>query len=479
VHASVASAPSPLGSPPPSLFHSSSLSRWERLGLALLLATFIGFGFVVEWRSAFLKRRMTDFGVYVRAAWAVRTGQDFYTITDDNGWHYHYPPLFAILLTPLADPPPGADRAGTPSFAVSVAVWYVFSVLCLVLAVHWLASALEHRATESFMWTQPRGSRCWWALRALPILVCLPTIGHTLMRGQVNLFLLLLLCGTAAAVLQRRPVQAGLWLAGAICLKVIPAFLLIYPLWRRDWRFVIGCVVGLVIGLGAIPVLVFGPAQTVAYYREWDEVLRRPALTNGPDQSRAEELIKITRTDSQSFQAVIHNSLNLDRATRPPYPTDEVRLAHWLIGGLLTAATLLAAGWRRGQSGAIEVVFLGALVLLMLLLSPVCHLHYFCLSVPLLMGLLAFGWERHPTSYWKLGWWLLLLVYLIANALPQFPGLELLRDIGLAMYAALLLWLTATAVLWTQRAAPAIPTDYLPKHWTCIRRVRGPSNSQK
>jgi len=30
--------------------------------------------------------------------------------------------------------------------------------------------------------------------------------------------------------------QAGLWMAGPICLKVFPAFLLVYPFWRRDFR---------------------------------------------------------------------------------------------------------------------------------------------------------------------------------------------------------------------------------------------------
>ena len=32
----------------------------------------------------------------------------------------------------------------------------------------------------------------------------------------------------------------------------------------------------------------------------------------------------------------------------------------------------------------------------MLLLCPVCHLHYFCLAVPLVAGLLAARWERRP-----------------------------------------------------------------------------------
>ena len=40
-----------------------------------------------------------------------KKGGDLYGITDDNHWHYHYPPLLAILLTPLADPPAGASRS--------------------------------------------------------------------------------------------------------------------------------------------------------------------------------------------------------------------------------------------------------------------------------------------------------------------------------------------------------------------------------
>src|SRR5438105_14052376 len=121
----------------------SALTAWQRCGLALGIATVVCFGGLVELRSAYLQRRMGDLGVFLRTAWAVRTGHDIYTVTDDNGYHYHYPPLFAILLAPLADPPPGAERSWTAPYTVAVAIWYVFSLLCLVVAVHWLARALE------------------------------------------------------------------------------------------------------------------------------------------------------------------------------------------------------------------------------------------------------------------------------------------------------------------------------------------------
>jgi hypothetical protein len=443
--------PKPIAAP------RASRRAWQRCGLILIVA-FLLFGILVEIRAAFLQRRMGDLDVFMRTAWAVRAGEDIYTATDPNGFHYHYPPLLAILLVPLADPPPGADAAWTLPYPATVAVWYAVSVLCLLLAVHGLASALEQTAPGPI---PARGGPRWWALRLVPVLACLPPIGHTLMRGQVNLLLLLLLCGMAAALLRGRRLQAGLWLAGAICLKVIPAFLLLVPLWRRDGRCLAGCALGLVLGLGAIPAAVFGPARTWAYYREWTEVLVRPGLGTGADQSRARELIDVTATDSQSFQAIVHNTLHPDPGTRPPQPAAWVRQVHWLAGGLLTVLTLLAA-WRRRDDGPGTVIAFGAFILIMVLLSPVCHLHYFCLALPLVMGLLAASWEGKEVPHLAKGMWVLLAVNVAANAVPHFAGshapfVQRLRDDGLATAAALLLWLVGLIVLWNRgRHTPAL-----------------------
>jgi hypothetical protein len=423
----------------------------------LLLVALAAFGGLVELRSAFLSRRMGDLGVFLRTAWAVRAGEDIYQVADDNRFHYHYPPLFAILLTPLADAPPGADRTGMLPYPVTVALWYCLNLLFLALAVHWLASALEQAAADPAVRTQPRGSQRWWALRVVPVLVCLPPIGHTLMRGQVNLLLLLLLCGMAAAVVRGRRAQAGLWLAGAICLKVIPAFLLLYPLWRRDGRCLAACTLGLLVGLGVVPLAVFGPELTLAYYQEWADVLVRPGLGAGDDPSRALELIDVTATDSQSFQAIVHNSLYPDPVTRPRQVGPVVRLAHWLTGGMLTLLTLVAA-WRGRRDATGQVLFLGSLVLVMILVSPVCHLHYFCLAVPLVTGLLAAAWEGKATLAPGPALVLLFAGNVIANSLPHVQFFQRLRDDGVAAYAALLCWL-AGVVLLRRRSRPraAVP----------------------
>lgn len=435
-------ARTPTGRAGPPAAPAPALSRGERWALALLAAALLVFGALVEVRSAFLHRRMGDLEVFLRAAWAVRSGADLYAVTDSKGFHYHYPPLFAILLAPLAEPPPGSGGRLVP-YPVTVALWYALSLLALAAGVHRLASALEHTSTDRAVRYQAPGCRRWWALRVWPVLACLPAVGSCLGRGQVSLLLLLLVCGMAAAAVRGRGWQAGFWLAGAVCLKVIPAYLLLYPVYRKDGRCLAGCALGLGLGLAVVPAAVFGPARTLAYYGEWTDVLVRPALGAGEDRSRAKELLDVTATDSQSFVAALHNTLHPDRATRPARASASLTLAHWLLGGLLTGLTLLA-GRGRQDEGRPAVLTLGALVVVNHLVSPVCHLHYLCAAVPLAMGLVAAAWERSGTTRMGAGTWLLLAANVAAGALPHVPGLEALRDGGLAMYGTLLLWAAGT-----------------------------------
>jgi hypothetical protein len=422
-------------------------SPGERLALGAFFATLVLFAGLVEFRSAFLQHRKGDLNVFLRAGWAIRTGADLYAVTDDNGFHYHYPPLLAILLAPLADSPTGADRTGMLPYSISVALCYVLNLICLAFAVHRLAGALEEKATDPFPFSGRPGSRDWWALRWLPVLACIIPIGHTLMRGQVNLLLLALFAGCLADLLRGLRFRAGLWLAGAICLKIIPAYLLLLPLWRRDGRCLAGCAAGMAIGLALIPLIFLGPARTVECYRAMTHAVLLPGLGGGVDESRAEELTNQTATEGQSILTAVHNTLHYRSATRPPKASPTVRLVSHLLGGLLTLTTLWAVGWRRREDGLDSVLFFSLLVLNMLLISPVCHLHYFSLTLPLIMALLAERWQRSEGL--SLGWGLLALLgtFMVANLLPNLPSMNVLRDCGSAMYGSLALWLTGIVLL--------------------------------
>ncbi len=420
------------------------LTRWQRAGLWFLLSAFVFFLIPIEIRSAFLKRPMTDLQVYLRAAWAVRTGNDLYGIIDENKWHYHYPALFAILMVPLANAPAGESRAGLLWMHESVAIWYVFSLLCLAAAVHWLAGALEERSPA--LRGMPRYCRRWWALRVLPMLVCLTPIGQTLARGQVNLLVLAVLCAMLAAALRGQSRRAGLWLAGAVCIKIIPAFLLLYPMQHRDRRWLVSCAAGLLVGLVLLPGVIFGPERTWQYTQEWSQVLLRPVLNRDGDHARDKELVEATATDSQSPLRLIHFAMYPHLATRPPDAAPWVRNVHWLIGIGITLVTLWSIG-RRPLAGSALVLAFGSLIFAMLMLSPVCHQHYLCLLLPIPAGLLVYAWE-HPALVWLPRVLTAILPFVsVAMFLPFIPGLGFLRDHGLPGFAGLLLWIVACVVL--------------------------------
>jgi hypothetical protein len=437
-------------------------NRLERAGLALLVVLAVLFGALVVYRCAFLSRRMGDVGVYLRAGWAVRTGAaKLSEITSDHGLHYIYPPLFAVLMTPLADPPQGASTEGFLPYPVSVGIWYVVNWLLLCLAVHWLATALERGSADPAIRNVRWSSRCRWYLRILPILACMGPLGHTFSQGQVNILILFLVCGMIAGTIQGRRFLAGLCLAGAICIKIFPGLLLVYPLWRRDGRCLLGCAVGTLLGLIVIPVLAMGVDRTWVSYEDLYQRLLSPAMGVGSDRSLERELISTTSTDHQSIQSVLHNSLYPDRTTRPLMPGPFVRTMHWVVCGVLLLITFLMGRWRQQKSAESITLGLGSLALVMLLFSPVSHRHYFGLALPVLMGLLAIYSERKGGLFQGTGLMLLFSINIAAFTLAELVPLA--REHGALPFAALLSWGVGCVVLRRsqhepQRQSPALPS---------------------
>jgi alpha-1,2-mannosyltransferase len=441
------------------------ISRFDKYFLVGLTITILAFAAVVETRSAFMQRRMTDADCYFRGAWAVRAGEDLYEITDDSLWHYNYPPLLAILLTPLADAPAGVDRSFMLPYPVSVAIWFWLTLACGAVGIHWLARSLEEGSPDPWVRGTPVGCQRWWRRRLVPFLICLPPIGHSLMRGQVNLIILMVFAGMIAAQLRGRRFTAGLWLAGAICVKIFPAFLLIFPLWRRDGRFLAGTALGLMVGLLLVPGIVLGPSQTVAGYAKLTNAVLLPGLLNkGGDDSRAVELTNVTSTDSQGFPTVLHNTLHPDPVTRPHRSDLAERMVALGLAGLVTLATLLAIGRRLKRPGHQPAVLMmlawGIMILPMLFASPVAHLHYYCWCVPMVMALLALV---QPRGRVIAGWLVFVALFHTVHVLVHIPEWGMLRDLGLAMYGGLVLWVWGMAVLLRSPAACSLAPSAKPQ----------------
>ncbi len=449
---------------------SEPLSKLHVIGLSLLLATVIIFGAITEYRSAFLKKRMTDIGPYLRAAWSVRAGGDMYKVTDDRGWHYVYPPLFAILMTPLADPPHGEDRTGYLPYEATVGLWYIITLALGVAGIEILASSVEDQFRSLTAGKERRFSQRWWALRIVPLLILMPAIGQAQGRGQVNLLIAFFLCCVAASTLKGRRLRAGLWLSAAICVKVIPAFLLAFPLWRRDWRMLSGSAVGLLVGLILVPLVVLGPARTASSYKSFYQEIIIAGISGDTGGSRGGELTGIRSTDSNSPMVVIHNLLYPDRNSRPKVAAPGVRAAHWTIAFIMLAITLLASGWKgRWYSGKVdatvaEVCFFSALIPLMFMTSPVFHPHYVSMALPVVMVLLVILWERYSYGNipprWKAVFWFIAVSHLLESI--DMGPFRYIQDFGLVLLSTLTLWAAALIEARQTALVPLVSESSMP-----------------
>jgi len=436
------------------------LSNFEKVLLIAAGVAILAFGALVVKRSAYGSVRRTDAGVYFRAAWAVREARNIYQVTDDNRWHYVYPALLAVAMTPLADPPAGEARAGYLPYAVSVSIWYLVGILTVGMSSHLFAAALEvtwrERGEPPSTWRH----RAWWSLRVWPVVGALPDIGSTLSRGQVNTLVLLLIAGAAYALARRTSLLAGGWLGAAFCIKVIPAYFMLYALVRRDWRMFAGFGAACVVGLVMVPAVLLGPARALEYNRLWLVQIGLPGLGAGDDAPAKAELLGFRGSSGQSIQQVLHNATHW---TLPPHERPEqceawVRIVHLVIGGCWTVLTGVLL-WRRFANGArpgqepspLQIVLtLGVLTQAMLLVSPATSIPYYALLMPIYSGLVfvtldrGSGFPARRTMIAMLGFAAALSVSKLRGLAPHSaPSGNVLRDFGWIPGVGIVAWAMA------------------------------------
>lgn len=182
-----------------------------------------------------------DFAAYYRAAARLLNGQALYSDFLAPA-PYLYPPLLAQLLTPLA-----ASMAVLPA----AQVWYGINVGLAFVTVAALATCVPAR-WRPVLWLTP--------LVYSPLL-----LSHVF--GQVNVLLFALLTGTWIAVRREQRLWGGAMLATAAWLKVFPALLVVYFLWKRDWRVIVGVVIaGLTLLL--VQLVGVGASNFAAYFTD-------------------------------------------------------------------------------------------------------------------------------------------------------------------------------------------------------------------
>lgn len=175
-------------------------------------------------------------------------------------------PIVVLLLTPFAYMP----------------VWLMaltFSLLKLAV----LAPAVL--AAERLAGDAGRPIPLWVAPVAL--LCGLGYFIADVQHGNTNIFVAAAVVGHLWLFRTGRNWSAGVMLALAVCLKMVPALFLLYWLYQRQWRVVGGLLAGLALFGVAIPAGVLGPERFLELTGTWWTSLIGPGLVGGswfPDQ---------------------------------------------------------------------------------------------------------------------------------------------------------------------------------------------------
>jgi hypothetical protein len=377
--------------------------RWFFLALALFLAAL----------SLQYTGKVHDDQRTTRSAFLRWRGQILELEDGVNIWQkYNYPnpPIMVLLLEPLVALPP---------LLGSLAWFYLKAAMTLA------AILLAFRLVETPGLPWPL-----WA-KVLAVGLSLRPIMGDLSHGNVNLFILFLCVSALACYRARRDGSAGVLLALAITCKVTPLLLVPYFAWKRSWKVLAGCAVGLVLFFWLIPSLFLGFQENQTCLASWYQGMIKPFAVDGVVTTDHENqslpgLVYRMVTDSPSFSTFVddvytpleyHNVVSWSPAA-----------ANVIVKACMAAFAVLVL-WvgrnpthdrRRWQLGAEYALILVGMLLFsertwkhhcVTLLLPFCVLTYYLtlkqagpgtkrfviamlIASALLMALTSTGWSR-------------------------------------------------------------------------------------
>jgi hypothetical protein len=294
----------------------------------------------------------TDFTVYRDAAGAVLHGQDPYIIRNVRGWAYVYPPPYSIVMIPFALLP----------LPVSVLAWY-FVCAGLTISAVTMSGRLAATGVTS--------ERKRLAILFIPALIVSVWFTVGLTRGQASVLMSWLVIAAIFWEKKGRTAAGAACLGGAVLLKAFALTLLCYYVWRGKWKMVAATVVAILLGGLIVPSAVFGWHGNLHYIGEWTHEVAGPALGSESSRSHSElydQLLSMERPRNQDLGSVLQR-LAEGNQTR--------------LMVLALAAALALPIWILGRKANAhsEPLILGAVVVWMLLVSPVAEDHYFSLYV--------------------------------------------------------------------------------------------------
>ena len=389
--------------------------------------------------------RSVDFIVYYKAAGSFLAGRrDLYSATFAWGppMEYVYPPLFLFLYFPL----------GWLPFADAFGIWFAAMALATILVVRlayreWHPLSMREYALVAV------------AVAAVPVL-------YALRNGNVHLGIVLLTVAGLVAWSRGKLWAASFYIALGGAIKIFPLFLFPFLIARREWRFAVRLALVSVV-LWALPVLYYGPSQTLSLYRSWHQHVGGDVEHFESVHQLDSSLTGTTRRWLSHVDYSRYRDQDHPQVNRMDLSAGTVRGVSLVLRGLTMAVALLLAGVlpksKRDPGDAppsLEVAAIGALFITsQLLFGPYTIFLYLCEWLVVALTLPVVFQTRAPrVNYW------LLAIGVASLAVLSVPGRSAHRALeafGAYTFLNVGLWLISLAAAWTwlRTSKPRIPTE--------------------
>jgi hypothetical protein len=332
-----------------------------------------------------IDQHKTDFTVFTEAGAAFFDGRDPYRVANPRGWHYLYPPLFALLVSPLS-------IFDTES---QVVIWYVVNA----------AFAFGCLANTRRLWQLVSGGKTHcplWVAGLAGLAVFLPFL-DCMQAGQLGIAILFLLILGFRQVLQGQSrlswFLGGVILALPAVIKLVPSLPVVFLLFQR-WSAVVkrgstprswtqagiltaGVLAGVFLFLVAIPASLIGWRANLNYLNAWGARV----VTNervGHDSNfnihsyRNQSLANaVYLWDKATAAADVHAKPLHDRPERVVHPAIRV-----VVGVILAALLMVSCSLGPNNDCLDQAVAYGLACCAMLLISPLTWGHYYMAEAP-------------------------------------------------------------------------------------------------
>ncbi len=301
-----------------------------------------------------------DWGVYYRAGLAMRHRQPIYTLDHGPLLTFKNAPVVALLLAPVSILPVGVARW----------VWLLGDFIGL---------GLIYRLAGRVIFGQRTPRPAAQGLIAGAILLDAHFIMDQLFSGPTTVYVLLLTVASFVWAWEGKGVRAGIALALAILMKIVPlAFVPWLLVCRRPWLGAGSLILSLFVMM-LLPALWIGWQPNLQLARQWP---RHLAATETPEQEY--------RLQNQSLQAMLTRSFT--RVHDPKYHANIAKLDPktikiiWLATSLILAAMLYGViTWQMRKVMLDGGAALSLLLLYMTLCNPLAwRYNYIALGVPYL-----------------------------------------------------------------------------------------------